>query len=143
MDRSIFTSSELITDSALLQLDWQPHPDHYLITGLQYLDDSVDQNRVTETLIGISPLAEVEQFADQASIETIALFAQDEWQLSDHYTLAIGLRQYWVEGQLDESDREGLLAGSQDDAELIGSVALAYAGLPNTVLRASVAQSYV
>ncbi len=142
-DRSIFTSSELTTDGALLQLDWQPHPDHYLITGLQYLDDSVEQDRRAETLLSISPLVEVEQFSDQASIETIALFAQDEWQISDNVTLALGLRQYWVEGQLDKSDREGLLAGSRDDAELIGSVALTYSGLENTVLRASVAQSYV
>ncbi len=143
LDRSIFTGSELTTDGALLQLDWQPHPDHYLITGLQYLDDSVDQDRSTETRLSISPVVEVEQFSDQASIATIALFAQDEWQINDNVRLALGLRQYRVEGQLDDSDRAGLLAGSKDDAELIGSIALTYSGLENTVLRASVAQSYV
>ncbi len=143
LDRSIFTSSQLTTVGALLQLDWQPHPDHYLITGLQYLDDSVDQDRTTETRLNSLPLVAVEQFTDQASIETVALFAQDEWQISDNYTLAVGLRQYWLEAQLDESDREGLQASSRDDTELIGSVALTYAGLENTVLRATVAQSYV
>ncbi|MGI9289032.1 MAG: TonB-dependent receptor plug domain-containing protein [Pseudomonadales bacterium] len=142
-DRSIFTSSELTTDGALLQLDWQPHADHYLITGLQYLDDRVEQDRLTETLRSFLPVVEVERFADQASIETIALFAQNEWQMNDSYTLAVGLRQYWVEGQLDESDRDGLLAGSRDDTELIGSLALTYAGLDNTILRATFAQSYV
>ncbi len=149
IDSEIYTSSELATTGLLAQLDWNPGVSHHLVTGIQFNEDRIDQDRhkVTNTVFNPGPDAfeaqRIEDVHDEASISTYALFAQDEWTLHEDYALTLGMRNYWVDGSLDETDRPGLTPGNLDDTHLIGSVSLVYTGIENTVVRLGAAQGYV
>ena len=141
-ERSIFSDASLEVDDGVLQLDWTPHADHYIVSGLQYTEERVNQERHVDTVTnGIT--GRPEDIHDEAAIETVALFAQDEWRLADRTTLTLGARQYRVEGRLEETNRAGLAPSTQDDAQLITSLGLNHELADNVVLRANVAQGYV
>jgi hemoglobin/transferrin/lactoferrin receptor protein len=144
--RDINNYSKLETEGALLQLDLQPLGDHRLIAGLQYLNDDVDQKRHVDTASWTPPIATtgIEVIRDEASIDTWAVFVQDQWEISDRLAMTAGLRQYYVDGQLDYTDRESLSAGNLDsDDELIGALGLVWAVSDTLHLRGNVSQGYV
>lgn len=143
--RDINTRDELNSDGALLQFNFKPLGQHQLIAGLQYVNDEVDQDREVDTL-SWTPLAQSgsELINDRAEIETWALFAQDQWQLSEALSLTAGLRQYFVSGELQASDRDSLEPGElADDDELIGSLGLVWEYSDSVRLRANVSEGYV
>lgn len=143
--RDINTRDELNSDGALLQFNFKPLGQHQLIAGLQYVNDEVDQDREVDTL-SWTPLAQSgsELINDRAEIETWALFAQDQWQLSEALSLTAGLRQYFVSGELQASDRDSLEPGElADDDELIGSLGLVWEFSDSVRLRANVSEGYV
>jgi hemoglobin/transferrin/lactoferrin receptor protein len=144
-DRDINSFSELITEGALMQLDFQQWGGHSVIAGVQYLDDEIDQTRHVDTLYVVPPIPlGTEVIRDKASIETWALYVQDQWEINDSLTLTAGLRQYQVEGDLEYSDRESLTAGGlDDDEELIGALGLVWSVNDQLHLRANVAEGYV
>jgi hemoglobin/transferrin/lactoferrin receptor protein len=144
-DRDIDNFSDLDSDGALVQLDFQPLGGHNLIAGLQYLRDEVDQERHVDTVYVVPPLPPgTEVIRDQAHVETWAWFVQDRWEIGDALALTGGLRQYRVEGKLEDSNRESLSPGKLDeDDELIGALGLVWAVADNLHLRANVAQGYV
>jgi hemoglobin/transferrin/lactoferrin receptor protein len=144
-ERDINSVSELITTGGLLQLESMRFEDHHLIAGVQYLKDDIDQDRYVDTL-SWSPIATTgqEHIMDEANIETWAVFVQDEWSASDRLTLSAGLRQYWVDGELEDSNRDSLTPGNlDDDDELIGAVGLVYDYSDGIRLRANIAEGYV
>ncbi len=143
--RDINNFSELNTDGALLQFDLQPVGGHSLIAGIQYLNDDVDQTRHVDTVSSAPPIPSgTEIINDRANIETWAWFVQDQWSLHPDVTLTAGLRQYFVEGELEDSNRESLTPGSLDkDDELIGSLGLVWATSDTLSLRANVSEGYV
>jgi len=129
-----------------MQARWGTHGDHQIIAGVQYLNDDIDQNRHVDTFSWVPPIAAtgIEVIRDKASIETWAWFAQDQWQVSDRLALTAGLRQYFVEGDLEYSDRDSLASGSlNDDDELIGSLGLVWEQSDNIRLRAAISEGYV
>lgn len=144
--RDINNYSKLETDGALVQLNFQPLGNHQIIAGLQYLNDDVDQTRHVDTVSWTPPVAAtgIEVIRDKASINTWALFVQDQWEMSDRLAMTLGLRQYHVDGKLDFTDRASLNAGNLDsDDELIGALGLVW-GVSDTLhLRANIAQGYV
>jgi hemoglobin/transferrin/lactoferrin receptor protein len=141
-ERSIFSDAELEVDDGVLQLDWTPHADHYVVSGLQYTEERVNQERHVDTVTnGVT--GRPEDIHDEAAIETVALFAQDEWRVAERTTLTLGARQYRVEGRREETNRAGLAPATQSDAQLIASLGLSHELGDNLVLRASVAQGYV
>ncbi len=144
-NRDINSYSELDTEGALVQLDFQPLGNHRIIAGVQYLDDQVDQTRHVDTLYVSPPIPPAtEVIRDKASIETWAWFAQDQWQINDDWSLTAGLRQYFVEGELEYSDRDSLTPGSlDDDDELIGAIGLVWGVNDRVRLRANVSEGYV
>jgi hemoglobin/transferrin/lactoferrin receptor protein len=145
-ERDINTVGELTTDGALVQLNLQPLGKHQLIAGLQYLNDEVDQTRHVDTFSWVPPIAPsgIEVIKDKAGIETWAWFVQDQWQVNERLALTAGVRQYFVEGDLQYTDRESLTAGSlNDDDEMIGSLGLVWEQSDDIRLRASVSQGYV
>ncbi len=144
--RDINNYSTLDTDGALLQLDFQPLGGHRLIAGLQYLNDDVDQTRHVDTVSWTPSIAPtgVEVISDRASIETWAWFAQDHWEINDRLSLTAGLRQYYVDGKLDYTDRASLTPGELDsDQKTIGALGLVWAASDDVFLRANVSQGYV
>ncbi|WP_162846185.1 TonB-dependent receptor plug domain-containing protein [Seongchinamella sediminis] len=143
--RDINTRDELTSNGALLQFNFRPLGQHEVIAGLQYVDDEVDQTRNVDT-VSWTPFAVTgsELINDLAEIETWALFAQDQWQVSEAVSLTAGLRQYFVTGELRDSDRESLETGElADDDELIGALGLVWEYSDNIRLRANVSEGYV
>jgi hemoglobin/transferrin/lactoferrin receptor protein len=141
-DRSIFSDASLEVDDSVLQLDWTPLANHYVVSGLQYTEERVNQERHVDTVTnGIT--GRPEKIHDEASIETVALFAQDEWSLGDATTLVLGARQYFVEGRLDDTSRALLEPAQQDDRHLIASLGLSHELAEGLMVRASAAQGYV
>ena len=144
--RDINSYSTLDTDGALVQMDFQPLGNHRLIAGLQYLNDDVDQTRHVDTVSWTPAIAPtgIEQIRDKASIETWAMFLQDQWEISDRLSLTAGLRQYYVDGKLDYTDRASLEPGKLgSDDELIGALGLVWGVRDDINLRANIAQGYV
>jgi hemoglobin/transferrin/lactoferrin receptor protein len=144
-ERDIDSDSELTTWGGLVQVDAEPIGDHQLIAGVQYLDDSVDQSRRVDTFswTPTTPTG-LEVIDDEARIETWAWFAQDEWSLHDRTTLSAGLRQYFVDAELEASNRESLMPGNLDeDDEVVGAVGLVFEASDDLRLRANIAQGYV
>ena len=125
-----------------MQLDWQLGMDHYLITGIQYNRDRVEQSRHREvrTNLGAPSFEDVD---DRSSMTTWAFFMQDEWDLAENWDLTAGLRSYMVDGGLEATTREDLPTGDRDDDHVIGSVALLYSGFDSTTLRATFSQGYL
>ncbi|MDO8860478.1 TonB-dependent receptor [Haliea sp. E1-2-M8] len=144
--RDIDTRSTLRSDGLLLQADWQPLGRHSLISGLQYSNDNVSQQRsvVTRSWVPAVAATGTEQIDDEATIRTVAAFVQDRWDLGDHLTAIIGARYYRVDGKLDASDRPGLVAAALDsDRHLIGSAGLNWASQPDSVWRLNVSEGYL
>jgi len=143
--REVTNTDELTTDGALLQLNLQPLGRHTPLAGVQYLHDEVDQDRLVDTESSAPPLPSgSETINDQAGIETWALFALDEWALTELLTLTAGMRQYYVDGSLDASSRASLHPGNlDDDSKLIGTLGLVWDVADDLRLRANVAQGYV
>lgn len=140
--RSIFSNADLVVDDAIVQLDWIPAPNHYIVSGIQYSEERVTQDRHVDNVInGIT--GRPEDIRDRARIETFALFAQDEWHFSERSTLTFGARQYRVMGELEKTDRPGLSPGRNDDTHLIASLGLSHELSDDVVLRANVSQGYV
>src|SRR5690606_7908527 len=92
--RDIDTRSTLRSDGLLLQADWLPLGSHSLITGLQYSNDQVSQQRSVATRSWVPAVAATgsERIDDEASIRTVAAFVQDRWVLDDHVTAIVGMR---------------------------------------------------
>lgn len=144
--RDINNYSTLDTDGALAQLDLQPLANHQFIVGVQYLNDDVDQTRHVDTVSWTPAIARtgIDITRDQASIETWAMFLQDQWALSDSLTLTMGVRQYYVDGKLDFTDRQTLAPGKlESDDAMIGALGLVWGVSDEIHLRANVAQGYV
>ncbi len=127
----------------MLQLDWTPHADHYIVSGLQYTEERVNQERHVDTVAnGIT--GRPENIHDEAAIETVALFVQDEWQLGERTTFTLGARQYRVEGRLEETNSRGPRAlGHRTTRKRSRASGLSHELGDNLVLRANVAQGYV
>ncbi|MCK2167203.1 TonB-dependent receptor plug domain-containing protein [Thalassospira xiamenensis] len=127
------------------QIDWMPHPDHDLITGVQYLRDDLDKSLTRTGTQGILATP-VDTYADmEAHMTTTSVYAQDTWYLPSDFALAAGARHYWIESELDELDSNdsGFSLQSGSDDATVGSLTLTYTGLPSTTLRAGYSQGYV
>jgi len=144
--RDINNYSRLNTEGALIQMNFQPLAKHQLIAGLQYLHDDVDQTRHVDTVSWTPPIAVsgIEVLRDKASIDTWAVFVQDQWEIGDRLAATAGVRQYYVDSKLDYSDRESLRAGGLgSDEKLIAALGLVWSVSDTLHLRANVAQGYV
>ncbi len=149
-ESQIFTTSELVTQGAMLQADWLLPANNYLITGVQYLNDDMDQERLKNatTSMIFSPAPTLtsstsEQTFDQAEMRTIAAFVQNEWAVTEALELTVGARQYWVDAKLNDSAQADLIGKEVDDDHLVASFSALYSGLEDKVLRFNVSQGYV
>jgi hemoglobin/transferrin/lactoferrin receptor protein len=144
--RDINSYSDLDTQGALLQIDLQPLGNsHDIIAGIQYSHDEVDQTRHVDTL-SWTPVAQtgIEIIDDKANIETWAWFAQDQWRINNAFTLTGGLRQYFVDAQLTDTNRESLTPGSLgSDNEVIGALGLVWEFNDTVHLRSNISEGYV
>ena len=137
----VFNSSNLDTIGLNLQLDLPLGDTNHLIIGLEAKRDELEQERLRELKENGSNVPG-EFVIDEAHQTAIEGFFQDQWEFQDSWSLVAGLRAYWIESELDETTREGLLLSSTDDQHLITSLGLRYTGIEDATLWASWSQGY-
>lgn len=161
------TDDKQRTKGINLQTDFKLHDRISLITGAQYLQDRVEQeshNRVdfaSQMPPLIMPSYQKNKFSNgEWQQSSLALFAQNEWKMTDAFTWNIGLRQYWVESkalggssntvqEYTTGTKPTVTSSTTDekskdrDHTLVVSTGVTYAASEDTILRASFAQGYV
>lgn len=115
------------------------------VAGLEYEDDSLTTDKVTNTTRTPPGLTTTSVRQDAAQIETLSVFAQHEIDLSDRLTATMGARWYDVKARHLASATNGLANPTSDNAD---SLALASAGLvwsasDSLALRANLSQGYI
>lgn len=139
------------------QMDMQFHPDHYTIVGLHYLMDNLATDKRTErrSTVPVAPSQDRESF-DDASIQTISGFAQNEWAFARDFKLTTGAR-YYHSSVIHDRALAGLnqppggpvikapIATHPDnsDSRLVTSAGLTYTGIESTTLRALYSEGYI
>lgn len=112
-----------------LQADWQLGDNNYLITGYEFLSDSLDATGRTETSIKMSPMMSMESLSTnefKGLQTTHAIFAQMETSLPWDFTLTYGARQTWVNSSMHRAD--GWESGSMDMSTPAGPMSMPFSG---------------
>lgn len=143
-----------------LQLDFAPLESHYLIAGVQFLNDELttDKNNLVH-IMQITPPASFPMQPpshlfpmevgnadanDEASMQTISTYIQDEWSFAENFKLILGGRYYNVKSELDKTSSDKHSAGeSSSNSRFVKAAGLTYTGLTHTTLRASYAEGFV
>lgn len=137
------------------QLDFQSHPDHYSLVGMQYLKDDLKTSKNNNiTVVDADPLPPLPQYQppfgvnsqsfDRASMRTASAFMQDEWTLPNDFKLIGGVRYYHVKSKLDKSVGSTHKAGeSSSHSRFVKSLGLTWTGLEHTTLRGGYSEGYV
>lgn len=129
------------------QVDLQFHPDHYTILGLHYLTDNLETAKTsttTMTPVGGTPNTSFSSGFDDASINTVSAFVQDEWSFAEDFKFTAGARYYHTATSLDYTTnpaRAGL--GTTNDDRVVTSAGLTYTGIADTTLRALYSEGYI
>ncbi len=137
----VFTTSTLDTLGGNAQLDWSMGS-HYLIAGIEATTEELSQTRRRE-VVNNDVVSPTELTNDEAQQDSVDLFIQDEWSISDSIAFILGGRGIWVESELEETNRVGLVPNSTDDSHVIFSTSLSYTGIRNTTTWVSFSQGYV
>lgn len=131
------------------QIDLSLHEDHYTIAGVQYLMDDLDTRKTTTTTIKNSmpfPIPSgttVSNRDTRANMQTLSVFAQDEWFLTPDLTITGGLRYYNVRSSMDYTSEAHLKdSKSKTTGRLIKSLGLLWSRIENTTLRALYSEGY-
>lgn len=142
------TSDDTIVNyGGTAQVDLQFHPDHFTIVGLHYLADNLETEKTSTTTTQIFPLPPMKSVTwslDDATIDTVSAFAQDEWAITEDFKLTAGLRYYYTETSLDyTSDITRAGYGSGSDDRFVTAAGLVYTGIPDTTLRVAYSEGYI
>jgi hemoglobin/transferrin/lactoferrin receptor protein len=142
------TSDDTITDyGGTVQADFKFDADHYTIFGAQYLSDNLETAKTSVTTMvgfGPSPMTISSASEDEAVINTISLFAQDEWSITPTLKLTTGLRYYHTETELESTtdpSRANYQGGEGD--KLLKSAGLTYSGITDTTFRVLYSEGYI
>ncbi|GAB6178656.1 TonB-dependent receptor [Desulfobaculum senezii] len=141
----ITTENKQRTTGGTLQTDWTPHEDHYFIVGMEALCDSLDATTDKFTTIQppMGPSTKIRSEYDyDATMQTTALFVQDEWTLPSDFALTLGARQTWVASELVDTDDPDLEEKDSSESHPVFSAGLIYGGLENIALRTQFSQGY-
>ncbi len=143
------TENDQDTYGGLIQTDWRPLQNHYLIIGYEPGFDRLDSTLDVVT-VQRSPLpppfgtttTTVQSFDYKAEMDTHAVYIQDEWTLPADFTLTLGGRQTWVDSSLTDTNNPNIEKDSKKDSKPVFSAGLTYAGIRHLVLRSLFAQGY-
>lgn len=142
------TSDDTLTNyGATGQIDLEAFRHHYTIVGVEYLADVLETDKTraqTETSPSGTTVDAGTSF-QQARIDTLSVFAQDDWELVPNLNLITGVRYNYIETKLEESRSTdaALPTGSVTQHETSTSVALTYTGFQNITLRALYSSGYI
>ncbi len=149
----IFTINRQRSYGSTLQTDWTFGDSHYVVAGIDFIRDTLkaDETRRTFTTMRRNdrilpgfprPAAGNGAYRYEAYQETLALFAQDEWNFHPDWTATLGTRATWVWSELEKSTSSALSTGKDSDSHLVGSAGIVYAGFEDWRLRANYSQGY-
>jgi hemoglobin/transferrin/lactoferrin receptor protein len=139
-DTSIFTTSQLVSDGFNLQADLLSGQRYAIVTGVQWLRDEVEQDRLRFVITNGVETSRETQF-DDARLETSAVYLQADIDATDNLTIYAGLRSYRVDGELSASDH-GPAGTDFDDSHSVGSLAAVYT-MDQHSLRANYSEGYI
>lgn len=137
------TSDDQIAFGANGQVDLNLFEDHLTIAGIQFVKDSVDRNDKRDGSVTPPGLLIKNDFDKEASITTISAFLQDEWNISNDFSLTGGVRYFHIDSELSKTTQPGYSPFSSTDDAVIGSIGVNYTGIENIALRGNIAQGYV
>lgn len=121
------------------QIDIIAHADHYLVGGYSFNRDTVD----ADTRIGFNmPMFPVMSYFHEATIDTHAVFLQDEWMLPHNFILTFGGRQTWISSELEDTDDRSSTTGKVTDSQPVFSAGLVWSGIEDLTLRGLASQGY-
>ncbi|MBT7371470.1 MAG: TonB-dependent receptor, partial [Gammaproteobacteria bacterium] len=140
VDSRILTASELDSDGFNIQTDWLLGRNWALVTGLQWVEDSVSQTRLREVETN-GFLTTSETQIDEATLSSLAWYAQLEIEVGD-FTLLPGIRTYRVDGEMDVSNHFNALP-EFDDTHTVSSFAVSYTPVESSTFRASYSEGYI
>ncbi len=124
------------------QIDLIAHPDHYLVAGYSYTQDSLDADtKVTFDNPFVAAVGNMDYFY-KASIGTHALFLQDEWMLPRNFILTIGGRQTWITSELEDTNDPNSSKNKVNDSQPVFSAGLTWSGIENLTIRGLASQGY-
>ncbi len=133
------TDNDQQTYALNAQVDMAPADAHYLIGGLAYSNDSLEA--VTKNSFSI-PFIPPSSFFQEANISSWALYLQDEWSLTNAVTLTLGVRETWVESELEKTNDPRIRTGSVSDSHPAFSAGVTWNSTDELTMRALFSQGY-
>ncbi len=125
------------------QVDMTPGSSHYLIGGLAFSRETLDADMNMSLFMQPMNVKVMQlNYRDEASISTWAVYLQDEWMATDSLTFTFGVRQTWVESELEKTNRPKVQTGSISDGQPVFSAGVAWTATDNLALRALFSQGY-
>ena len=115
------------------------------VAGLEWEDDSIEANRITQTSRTPPGIVNTSLRNDDAKIKTWSAFGQHEVSLGEHWTATAGARAYRVRANHQSSivDSVAQPTTRNSDSALLGSLGLVWSPDKRMSLRANVAQGYI
>ncbi|MDY0362614.1 MAG: TonB-dependent receptor [Desulforegulaceae bacterium] len=139
--QSLDTYNEQKTYGSNVQIDLAPGVNHNLILGHSYTKDTLDSDSLTNFTPAMVPGYPSEKF-HEASIDTNAVFLQDEWMLGNDFILTLGGRQTWVNSELEDTDDPNSTKGDVSDSHAVFAAGITWSGIQNFTLRGLASQGY-
>ncbi len=133
------TGNDQATYAFNAQIDMTPGSSHYLIGGLAFSYDTLDAKRDIVSTLRLIPSG---NYFDEASIKTWAVYLQDEWMATDNLTFTFGVRQTWVESEMEKTNNPMLQERTLSDGQPVVSAGVAWTATDDLALRALYSQGY-
>jgi hemoglobin/transferrin/lactoferrin receptor protein len=114
---------------------------HYLTAGLDFEMDDISAGVFTYPYNNPTPVLSHARVKQQS----LALFAQDEWSLTDTFKATYGIRFNDVRGRYKHRDGIAFVNNpkeKQHDSHVVGSLGVVYRGISDLALRAQISQGY-
>ncbi len=144
VDQDQWTRNEQASWGGTMQVDLLPHENHHVILGydvnLDDLDATTEINQTT-TMFG-SSTSTFTKYDYDATMDTHAVYLQDEWTLPADFALTLGVRQTWVRSELEDTNNPSLDTDTRSASHPVFSAGLTWAGIQDTTLRALFSQGY-
>lgn len=135
----LHTENDQKTYALNSQIDMVPAEAHYLIGGFSFSYDTLDATTDNSFTVPFIPAS---SFFHEANIRTWALYLQDEWSITDDVTATLGVRETWVESELEETNDRNARTGTVKDSHPAFSAGLSWEATRDLTLRGLFSQGY-
>ncbi len=120
---------------------------HSTVVGFEYEQDRLKASKIRlVTLTPLPPLSSPAEYSyDDASIDTVSIFAQHTVPLAEDLTASFGARHYYVKAKHDKSFIKNIAQPRSDNSDnhTVGAMSLVWQANDDLVLRTNLSQGYV